>query len=115
MAHQSTGTSRRSFIRWTGRVGITSVGVLAGLTATQQPAFACYSAACCCLIRPPGSCAGSGAGFSCPSGYAKRIWGCCSGGREWGCGECTTASHCDYATTRNTACSEHWSIGLTGC
>lgn len=114
MAHPP-GASRRGFIRWAGRVGFTSVGVLAGLTATRQEARACYSAACCCLIRPSGGCPGSGSGFSCPSGYYKRIWGCCSGGRDWGCGECTKASSCWGATSSNTACSEHWSIGLTGC
>jgi len=117
MAHPRTtkGTNRRGFLRWTGRVGITSVGVLAGLTAVQPAAHACIAHACCCLIKPSGGCPGSGSGFTCPSGYTKRIWGCCQGGRDWGCGECTTASTCWGATTANTACSEHWSIGQTGC
>jgi hypothetical protein len=97
-------TNRRTFLVWTGRLGIGAVGGLASLTATARPAKA-YTYGCCHLAKPAGGCPGSGCSFSCPSGYRKRTWGCCtSNGRVMVCGECTTGASCWSGTFK---CSEY--------
>jgi hypothetical protein len=101
------GTSRRGFLGWMGRVGITVVGGIAGATALADPAMACIQAGCCCLAKSPGGCSGSGPTFRCPSGWYKRVWYCCGGGRLQGCGECQRGSgNCRQGGTY--LCSEHW-------
>lgn len=96
--------SRRGFLGWMGRLGMTVVGGIAGVTALREPASANPG---CCDLATSTRCSG-GAGFSCPSGYRKRVWYCASGSTTYGCGECTTGSDChsgDYA------CSEVWAEG----
>jgi hypothetical protein len=97
--------SRRGFLGWMGRLGMAVVGGIAGVTALREPALANPG---CCDLATSTSCSGDGAGFSCPSGYNKRVWYCASGNTTYGCGECTTGSDChsgDYA------CSEVWAEG----
>lgn len=101
------GSSRRGFLKWMGRVGITVVGGIAGTAALADPAMACIQAGCCCLAKQPGGCPGSGPTFTCPQGYRKRVWYCCGGGRLQGCGECQTGTgDCFHGGTYK--CSEHW-------
>jgi hypothetical protein len=95
-------TGRRKFLALLGRAGLVVVGGVATATAATETAGAhprppcgpgLYQSACCCLARAPGSCPGSGAGFNCNRGR-KRIWSCCSGNRQYICGECTGGSNC---------------------
>lgn len=83
-------------------------GGAAALASRPETASATYNVACCTLAKPNGSCPGGSGlgGFSCPSGYTKRYWYCCYGGRLWGCGECTKASTCWAGPF---ACSKAWS------
>jgi hypothetical protein len=101
-----TGTTRRGVL---GRFAGFSAGVFAGLAAAgmrSDPAFAA-NWACCSLARPDKTCAGAGSSFTCPRGYHKKIWYCCStSGRIVGCGECTTSTvDCRHG---NFYCSEGW-------
>ncbi len=93
---------RRGFLSWMGRVGLAVVGSVSGVTALSEPAHAGPG---CCNLGSSTNCGGSGPGFRCPSGYRKRAWYCASGGRTYGCGECTTGNSC---RTGRYACSEVW-------
>lgn len=104
----SADSDRRGFLGWVGRLGVVAVGAIAGAGVLERPADA-YTYHCCTLARPPGGCPGSGSGFTCPSGYYRRVWGCCrSDGRYVFCGECTTGSTCH---TGSFYCSEGWVSG----
>lgn len=108
--------NRRGFLGFMGRVGIVAVGGVAGLVATQSAAeadgYCNYPRACCCLKHYPGSCPGSGSSYSCPSGWTKKTWACCTGGRWYGCGECVQSTSCWVGPW---VCSEYWYIGPYGC
>lgn len=93
-------SSRRGFLGWMGRAGISTVGVLAGVSAAAPAAHAStrpnarltYTYGCCHLAKPAGGCPGSGCSFSCSSGR-KKTWGCCTAnGRVMVCGECIKGS-----------------------
>ncbi len=104
-------TQRRTFVGLLSRAGIAMVAATAALVSrSARPAAAemgCYVYGCCCLAFPPGGCPGSGPSHTCPAGYTKRQWLCCSAGQTKmrACSECTTGSSC-YTPTW--ACSETW-------
>jgi hypothetical protein len=114
MSEPLPSTNRRGFMGWMGRVGLTAIGTVAGLSATQQPAAAHGNHhACCHLAKPAGGCIGSGSGFLCPAvGIYKKTWTCChTNGSRYGCGECQSNGSGDCWNGDNYACSEYWRIG----
>lgn len=117
MSDPLPATNRRGFFGWMGRIGLTTIGAVAGLSATQQPVLGAgqNAAACCNLAKPPGGCHGSGSGFLCPGvGLYKKTWTCChSDGRFYGCGECQSNQDTCW-NGDNYACSEYWLI-RTSC
>lgn len=106
--------SRRGFFGWMGRLGVGTIAVVAGVTATQQPAAAdgfCNCTPFCCCLKTCDSCSGSGPTFTCPSGWTKRMWFCCIGGNQfYGCGECQQGGTNCFNGTQYT-CSEAWFEG----
>jgi hypothetical protein len=78
-------SSRRGFLGWVGRAGLTTVGAVAGVTATQQPASAHgYHYGCCHLALPHNG----GCLIKCIQGWQFRTWTCCSGSTRYECAEC---------------------------
>lgn len=116
-------SSRRGFLGWAGRVGVTTIGAVAGLTATQATATAdgrCNRTPFCCCLKRTNDCAGTAAGFTCPSGWTKRTWNCCwfaspiSPGATYGCGECVKGgTNCFNATSFT--CSKYWLVHPNRC
>lgn len=108
------GSSRRGFLRILGRVGVGVVGAAAGLTATQRPAAAdgyCNRRPGCCCLKSRTDCSGAGSpNYTCPSGWTKRSWTCCSGGTTYGCGECQVAGDSCW-NGWHYICSTSWTAG----
>jgi hypothetical protein len=113
-----TNETRRGFVKWVGRIGIATVGAVAGVTAMQESARAdgfCDWKWCCCLKFPHNS--------SCintcnqTSGYVLRSWTCCyfQFQHRYRCYECvkSTVSSCWDANGSNTLCSQAVSLGWT--
>jgi hypothetical protein len=107
---------RGRFLGRLSRVGIVLIAATAGLFRSAEPAFAsvsCLMYKCCCLAYPPGGCPGGNhSNHTCPSGYTKRLWGCCYLGTTqlYACSECTKGSSCWEGPW---ACSAYWSLGAT--
>lgn len=106
--------SRRWFLGWMSRLGVGAIAVVAGVTATQQPAAAngfCNCTPYCCCLKTCKSCSGSGHTFTCPSGWTKRVWYCCiAGNHMYGCGECLKGGSSCWDGDEYT-CSETWYAG----
>ena len=72
--------NRRGFLGWLGKIGIGTVGGVAGLMTTTTAAAACCSYRCCCLNYCPPNCPINSSGYYyCKSGYTMHSWTCCSG------------------------------------
>lgn len=118
----ATSTSRRGFLGWAGRVGVTTIGAVAGLTVAQDAATAdgyCNRTPACCCLKRRNDCPGSGSSFRCPEGWRKRSWTCCwfaSGtrGARYGCGECQKGGTSCLNGDRYT-CSKYWFINSSSC
>jgi hypothetical protein len=110
---QTSSISRRRFV---GRFVGLSVAVFSGIAArdaaadTPEGGGASYA---CCSLYSKNSCPGTGSKYTCPSGYTKRTWTCCAGGRMYGCGECTKGPTCRKGPWY--PCSEGWYIGTALC
>ncbi|MFJ2029145.1 hypothetical protein [Streptosporangium sp. NPDC087985] len=107
---------RRRFLGWMGKVGVTTIGVVASLAATSKTAEAA-NWACCSLALPNTFCkTNSSAQYICPTGYTMKTWTCCSGSapfqRRYACGECTKGSNC---STGPFICSAGWTVNANGC
>lgn len=97
---------RRRVLGWAGKLGLGAVASVAALAADPERAEA--AAYYCCVLGSSTTCPGSGANYTCPSGYYKRFWYCChSTGRYIGCGECARGSSgpCGQSPW---ACSKGW-------
>lgn len=89
--------SRRGFLGWTGRVGVSAIAAAAGVIATSPEANAshggCHTVGCCCLWHP----SSSGCSNICNNTqgfWAMRSWTCCSGSGAYRCWECTKSTSC---------------------
>ncbi|MCW2878493.1 MAG: hypothetical protein JWQ95_2593 [Sphaerisporangium sp.] len=110
------GSNRRRFLGWMGKVGVTTIGAVAGLAATSKAAEAA-NWRCCNLAQPNNFCpTNSSAQYVCPSGYSMKVWTCCSGSppyqRRYACGECTKGANCN---TGPFICSAGWTVNANGC
>lgn len=110
------GSSRRGFIGWMSKVGVSAVGAVAGVTAMSKSAQA-GNWNCCNLALPNFFCPrNSSAQYYCPPGYTMKVWTCCSGSAPWqrryACGECTKGPDCG---TGPFYCSAGWTVNANGC
>jgi hypothetical protein len=109
--------SRRGFIGWMRRVGIGTVGAVAGLTLTEHP-VAAASCACCALNYCPSNCPSTNGSYHCmDSDHQMLVWTCCAGSppfqRNYACGECVTK---DINTCfAGSQCSAYWVVNPNGC
>lgn len=112
-----TDLDRRSFIRWMRRLGIGTVGAIAGLLVTEQPALAA-SCACCGLVYCPSNCPSTNGSYHCKdSNHHMKTWTCCAGSppfqRLYACGECVANSvNTCFAASQ---CSAYWTVRPNSC
>jgi hypothetical protein len=93
------GKTRRAALRIFGKVGITAVAGVAGMTTFAQKAQArgakpmIYQYGCCGTAKPPFSCGGTDF-YNCtfPCTHFKRCWHCSSGASCLACCECQSGS-----------------------
>jgi hypothetical protein len=94
VSEEEKSTSRRTFLKRTGKIGAVLATVIAGV-AQASPAAATHRVGCCNLAYNT-SCPCRGCCKSCNNKWA---WYCVtSGGQAWECGEC-------YATNGCSGCS----------
>lgn len=104
--------TRRGFLGWMGKIGLGTVGGIAGLVALDSKAFAC-SWYCCDLNFCPPNCPTDSSGFAyCRQGYTMAVWHCCVGSVTYACGECVV-SGTDCHQTSN--CSTIWMTNRDRC
>jgi hypothetical protein len=120
MSSPIEGPTRRGFLGWMGKVGITVVGGAAGVSVlggtasagAKNPALYTYA---CCHLALPNNCARNSSGNAvCPSGSTMRAWHCCmpGGSRTYACGECTTGADCNHGSFK---CSAYWTSAPNKC
>jgi len=104
---------RRGFIGWMRRIGIGTVGAVAGFMTAEQPVLA-TSCACCSLAWCPPNCPGN----NClDSNHHMMVWTCCAGTppfqRLYACGECVdNGTNTCYAVSQ---CSAYWTVRPNSC
>jgi hypothetical protein len=107
---------RRGFVGWMRRVGIGTVGAIAGFIASEQPVLA-TGCACCNLVYCPSNCPYNN-GYYCPDGnHHMMIWTCCAGSppfqRLYACAECVAnGTNTCFAASE---CSAYWTVRANSC
>ncbi|MFI6458344.1 hypothetical protein ACIBF6_43205 [Streptosporangium amethystogenes] len=112
MSEGAGSSSRRGFLGWMGKIGVTTIGAIAGATAIAKPAQAA-NWRCCNLALPNKFCGTNSSGqYVCPPGYSMKVWHCCSGSRTYACGECTKGASCGAGPF---ICSAGWTVSANSC
>jgi hypothetical protein len=106
--------TRRGFLGFAGRAGVTVVGAAAGLMALRRQAEAEVAATwrCCSLAHGNPDCPINSSGsYYCNHGRMGS-WTCCSGSRTYACAECSDGGGCGSGTIY---CSAGWTTNPNGC
>jgi hypothetical protein len=111
---EASQPSRRGFLGWMGRVGLTAVGAISGVAATQGVAEA--APGCCQLRYGRNTCPFRNGYPYCTQGTMKG-WYCCNGTapfqRKYFCGECTPGTgNCFQGPWY---CSAYYTVNANGC